>query len=248
MTKKEHHYLFWDLYSSKMRKLILEHKHAKKCAGEIFFYESCKYSYQLDLKYCEEKEHITDFFYLVSAPSFMIALLEGLCSLVKGKKAAKLGFIRASDIFEEIEIYQIVDSYSDKDIADYISYISPFVNHLIDSFSLCIEKIIPIKYTTPQGLSNFSMEANIMEGFINFSKEVKISCIEEVMEKDIRPYIALDDGNVKIKDITKNHVVLIEYEGNCTSCHAAGSTTLSAIASILKAKIHPEIEVLPFLS
>jgi NifU-like protein len=248
MTKKQHHYLFWDLYSSKMRNLILEHKHAEKCDGEKFSNEKLNCSFRLKLEYDEEKEIVSKFAYSISGPTFMIALFEGLCSLVENKKAAKLGFIKAEDILDKVEAYEMVTSYTDADIADYIGYISPFVNFIIESYISCIEKTIPVKYTTPEALKNFESSGNRIDGFAFLSKEVKLSFIEEVMEKDIRPYIALDDGNVKIKDITKNHVVLIEYEGNCTSCHASGSTTLAAITSILKAKIHPDLEVLPFLS
>ena len=87
----------------------------------------------------------------------------------------------------------------------------------------------------------------MIEDFFQLEKKAQVNLIDEVMETDIRPYVALDDGNVKVKDLTKNGVVLIQYEGNCTSCHAAGSTTLSAITEILKSKIHPELQVLPFM-
>lgn len=242
------HHLFWDLYSAKMREHIKTATHGRKCEGFAFSREKLGISYKLDFTYDESTEMFSSFSYMIKGPSFMIALLEGLADLVLQKPVKETAFIRAEELLETLSIYEVANVYNDEDISDYISFLSPFVNHVIDSYCFVVEKLVPHKFVTPEALQSFSVDGDGIENFFEFSKEQQISMIERVMEKDIQPYVALDDGSVKVKDLTKNGIVLIEYGGNCTSCHAAGSTTLSAITSILKAKIHNSIEVLPYMS
>jgi NifU-like protein len=248
MSKKNPHHLFWDLYSSKMRKLIFEHRHAKRCDGKEFSDEKLGIHYKIDISYNAEKQMFTDMKYCLKAPTFMIALLEALAELILDKDIKKCAKVRADDLLNTISAYEVADLYEDADVGDYIRFISRYVNHLLDSYTEIVAELVPRQFTTPDALIDFSKEGSGIEGFFELEKEHQIHCIEEVMEKDIRPYVALDEGNVKVKDLTKNGIVLIQYEGNCTSCNASSSTTLSAITSILKAKIHPTIEVLPYFS
>ena len=248
MNKNNPHHLFWDLYSSKMRKQITEHKHAKKCHGKQFSDEKLGIHYNIDILYNAERQMFTEMKYCLKAPTFMIALLEALAELILEKDIKKVSKVRADDLLNAISAYEVADLYEDADVGDYIRFISRYVNHLLDSYTEIVNELVPRQFTTPDALIDFSKEGSGIEGFFELEKEHQIQFIEEVMEKDIRPYVALDEGNVKVKDLTKNGIVLIQYEGNCTSCNASGSTTLSAITSILKAKIHPTIEVLPYLS
>ncbi|MCH9617270.1 MAG: hypothetical protein SP4CHLAM5_07940 [Chlamydiia bacterium] len=247
MHKKYTHHLFWDLYSNKMRKKIARPQHAGKCSGEDFFHEKLSVAYKIELIYDPSAEMFTDMKYVVTAATFMTALLEGLAECILNKKVSSVVHLRASDILDTLQVYEIANLYDDDVMEDYIRFLSPYVNHVIDSFGFIADKLVPNTFTTPEGLSNFSVEGEGIKNFYELDKQVQIAHIERVMEKDIRPYVELDDGGVKVKDLTKNGIVLIEYEGNCTSCHAAGSTTLSAITSILKAKIDNTIEVLPFM-
>ncbi len=84
-------------------------------------------------------------------------------------------------------------------------------------------------------------------GWDTFSIEKRISFIEEVIDKEIRPYIELDAGGVKILDLKETGELLISYQGSCTTCHSATGSTLSAIQQILKARIHPTLAVIPQL-
>ncbi|MCH9811243.1 NifU family protein [bacterium] len=248
MYKKYAHHLFWDLYSRTMRKKIETPFYAKKCVGEEFFGDKLGISYKIDLSLDEEAGTFTKYAYSVSGPTFMVAILEALGDLVAGKKVAEVAHLRGSDIFDQLNVYEVAPLYNDSDMEEYSRFLSSFVNHVIDSFGFLVEKYAPHTFTTPEALKNFEVEGEGIENFYELSKEEQIALVERVMAKDIRPYVELDDGGVNVKDITKNGIVLIEYEGNCTSCHAAGSTTLSAITSILKAKVHKTVEVLPVVN
>ena len=242
------HHLIWDLYSEKMNKLIKAHKHANECYGKEFKNEKLGCRFKIALNYDKDAEMFTEMSYQVKGPSFMIALLEGLAELIIDVKVQKVARLRVDDILEQVSAYELAMDYDDQDITDFIRYLSRFGNELIDAYFQLFEELVGVMYTTPEALANYSAEGSrLIEDFFQLEKKAQINLIDEVMEQDIRPYVALDDGNVKVKDLTKNGVILIQYEGNCTSCHAAGSTTLSAITEILRSKIHPDLQVLPFM-
>lgn len=89
----------------------------------------------------------------------------------------------------------------------------------------------------------------VIEGGIPGWKELplkkKLAVIEEVLDREIRPYIALDAGGVEVLNILHDKEVLITYQGSCTSCYSSIGTTLSFIQQILRAKVHPELIVTP---
>jgi len=186
----------------------------------------------------EETKEVNDFSYKVFGPTFMIAFLEGLGEIVVGSKVRSLSSISADSVLEAIGVYEVTDIYREVEVSEYVNFLSPYINDVMDSFGILAKKMGLVYFETPEGLADFSVEKQEVQGFLELSKDAKVDCIEEVIEKDIRPYVELDEGGVRVKDITKSGVVMIQYGGNCTTCHAASSTTLSAITSILKAKVH----------
>lgn len=85
-------------------------------------------------------------------------------------------------------------------------------------------------------------------GWEEFSTNKKLAILEEVIASDIRPYIELDAGGVEVINLIQNKEVIIAYKGSCTSCFAATGTTLSYIQQVLRAKVHPDLIVIPDLS
>jgi NifU-like protein len=79
-------------------------------------------------------------------------------------------------------------------------------------------------------------------GWLGMDKEVRLKIIEEVIDKEIRPYVELDAGNVKVVEL-KGQEVVISYEGSCTTCHSSTGSTLNAILQILRARVHPELSI-----
>ena len=73
----------------------------------------------------------------------------------------------------------------------------------------------------------------------------KIAVIEQVLDQDIRPYIALDAGGVTVLNLLNDKELIIGYQGSCTSCYSSIGTTLSYIQQVIRAKVHPTIVVVP---
>jgi NifU-like protein len=69
----------------------------------------------------------------------------------------------------------------------------------------------------------------------------KIAKIQEVMEKEIRPMLQQDGGDVEFIDLDGNKVILA-LRGLCTSCPSAGLTK-NGIENKLKELVHPELFV-----
>lgn len=84
-------------------------------------------------------------------------------------------------------------------------------------------------------------------GWNEMSLKQRIAVIEEVLDQDVRPYIALDAGGVNVLNLLNDREVIIAYQGSCTSCYASVGTTLSYIQQVLKAKVHPDLVVIPDL-
>ena len=79
-------------------------------------------------------------------------------------------------------------------------------------------------------------------------KAEKLALIEEVIAKEIRPFIELDAGGVTVLDLIDDKEVKISYQGACTSCYSATGATLDAISGILRARVNPHIVVVPELT
>lgn len=69
----------------------------------------------------------------------------------------------------------------------------------------------------------------------------KIAKIQDVMEKEIRPMLQQDGGDVELIDLDGNRVQLA-LRGICTSCPSAGLTR-AGIEAKLKELVHPDLVV-----
>lgn len=70
---------------------------------------------------------------------------------------------------------------------------------------------------------------------------------EELHEKveasldSIRPYLQADGGNVKVLDITHDHILKLEFTGNCGSCKMSTMTFKAGVEEAVKKSV-PEIQ------
>ncbi len=63
--------------------------------------------------------------------------------------------------------------------------------------------------------------------------------IEAALEK-IRPFLIADGGNVKVIEVTSDHVLKLELEGACETCPMSQMTMKAGIEEAIKRDI-PEI-------
>ena len=71
--------------------------------------------------------------------------------------------------------------------------------------------------------------------------------IEELTQKieasldSIRPYLEADGGNVKVMQVTDDHVVKLEFVGACGSCPMSTMTFKAGVEEAIKRNV-PEIK------
>ena len=77
--------------------------------------------------------------------------------------------------------------------------------------------------------------------------ERKIQILNQVLDQDVRPYIALDAGGIVIQEFNEP-ILRVRYSGTCVSCPSSIGSTLHAIQQTLRAKVHPDLVVVPDFS
>jgi Fe-S cluster biogenesis protein NfuA len=74
-----------------------------------------------------------------------------------------------------------------------------------------------------------------------------MSTYEELSKKiessldSIRPYLEADGGNVKVAEITDDHVVRLEFIGACGNCRMSTMTFKAGVEAAIKRDV-PEIK------
>lgn len=250
MSKKDFFRLpLWDRYSKKM----LDRLEKLHCAGCFFEHEK-EQNHRLVKGESGrfEEANLVVFFLLVDekdglivdakfqafADSALLAIADITASFVIGKT-----YDQIKRINKELIIKQLADEedFLSEELSFYLALI---VEALQQAVSSCHD--IPLERYSP--LSNDATpEKAFYPAFLTLSKEHKLQIIEEVLTKEIRPYIALDEGGVEIVDLLNENELIIAYKGNCTSCYSSVGSTLSAIQEILQEKVHPDLSVTPNL-
>lgn len=124
-----------------------------------------------------------------------------------------------------------------------------FLNQVLSAVDHAVQQCSDIPFAASHDVTPIDFDWGEIPGGIagweSFSQEKKLQIIEEVIEKEIRPYVELDAGGVKVVGLNAGREVLIQYEGSCTSCHSSTGSTLTAIQKILRARVHPSLVVIP---
>jgi len=85
--------------------------------------------------------------------------------------------------------------------------------------------------------------------FDDFTMVQKLKAVEAAIDKDIRPMLIMDGGNLEILDIKDtdegNTDIYIRYLGACNGCASSSTGTLFAIESVLREECSQKIRVLP---
>lgn len=188
---------------------------------------------------------IVDARFQVYGQSALIGAAEIACEMVIGKNYDQARRISAELIDKQVRDRADVSAFP-KETSPHLNLVLGAMDHAADQ---CMDIPLASNYVAPPAPMDIG---EILEGgypgWDTLSKEQKIALIEEIIARDIRPYIELDAGGIQILDLVNNNEVLITYQGSCTSCFSATGTTLSYIQQVLKGKVHPSLVVIPDLS
>lgn len=185
----------------------------------------------LAIEFCNEKKQIVEARFLAFGYSLLIGLLEITCTQIVGKSMQRGAFLN---------------------IRDYASYfsISPLESPLAEEFhplfSLIQNALMRLSHLYKR---DHPLEGRKVEGkeraWEGYSEEKRMQWVQQVLEEEIIPQIALDGGSIEVKEIRSHFHIIIAYQGACTSCPSAIGGTLQAIQDTLRTFIHPHILVEP---
>ncbi|MBM3183794.1 MAG: [Fe-S]-binding protein [Chlamydiae bacterium] len=185
---------------------------------------------------------IADAKFQAFGPIHLIAAAEIASELILRKN-----YDQASRISADLLDHHVRDQ---KDCSAFPSEASSFLNQVISAIDQAVDQCRDLPFAASYDVTPIETNGPIegrVPGFDGFSKDEKLSWIQGVIDKEIRPYIELDAGGVQILDLKENGELHIAYEGSCTSCHSATGSTLSAIQEILRARLSPNLTVIPVI-
>ena len=126
-----------------------------------------------------------------------------------------------------------------------------YLNQVLAAIDMAVQQCLDIPFTAQYDTTPIENDFGEIPGGLPdwdaFPHGQKVKILEEVIDKEIRPYIELDAGGVTLSEFRENGEVLISYQGSCTSCHSSTGSTLTAIQKILRARVHPSLFVTPIL-
>lgn len=191
----------------------------------------------------EEDGVIADAKFQAYGETLLIGAAEIVCELVIRKNYAQAKRISAELVEKSVE-----DRAQKKGFPPCASsYINLALDALDVALAQCEGLPMPEEFlVTPVDLSD--LKKGEYPNWAALTHEERIGVIQEVLAHEVAPYVELDDGGVAIKELRGELSLVIKYEGNCTSCLSATGSTLSAIQQILRARVHPQIEVIPDLT
>lgn len=185
---------------------------------------------------------IVDSKFQVFGQSALIGAAEVACELLVGKN-----YLQAQRISADLIDKQVRDRNDDQ---AFPRETYPHLNLVIGAIEVCAEqcKGLPVSdsyLATPVPVEMTDVLPGGYPGWKELTLKQKLAVIEEVLDQDIRPYVALDAGGVVVLNLINDKELIIAYQGSCTSCYSSIGTTLSYIQQIMRAKVHPEITVTP---
>lgn len=174
-------------------------------------------------------------------PSSLIAAAESVCEILIGKNYDQIKRVGVELIDKQLRDRPDEIAFP-QEAATQLNIVMLAVD---DAVSVCSDIPLSQGYVSPLPRDFEGKEEGGYPDWLKLNEAEKIACIEEVLNTEIRPYVELDQGGIEIQKLVDGRELYISYQGACTSCYSAIGTTLTAIQEIMRAKVHPEITVIP---
>ena len=172
---------------------------------------------------------------------FLIGVCETISEMVLRKNYDQISRFTADLIDQQVRDQKDTPAFP----KDVFSVLNLALSAIDRAVSQCMDIPFTVTYeTTPIEYDFETIEGGI-SGWDEFPLEKRQRIVEEVIEKEIRPYVELDAGGIRIVSLNLKGELVIVYEGSCTTCPSSIGSTLTAIQKILNARVHPSLLVVP---
>ncbi|MBX7066350.1 MAG: NifU family protein [Parachlamydiales bacterium] len=240
---------YWELFSKKLREKI----DRLRFVGSF----TQKLAEDKGMRCVIGKEGRLKFYWLVDES-------DGIIADAKFQVFGPVGLIAAAEIATELVLHKNYDQVSRltadlidqhvrdrKELPAFPKECDPYLNQVLSAIDNAVQQCLDIpfaaSYDTTPIESDFGEIPGGIPGWGEFPHGQKVKIVQEVIEKEISPYVELDAGGVKLIEVHESGEVVIAYEGSCTTCHSSTGSTLTAIQKILRARVHPSLFVTPSL-
>ena len=187
---------------------------------------------------------IVDAKFQVFGQSALIGAAEVACEIVIGKN-----YDQAKRLSTELLDKQVRDRSDDPAFPkETFPHLNLVLGALEEASEQCLHIPLADTYVAPPAPMDIEVLEGGYPGWQELPLKKKLIVIEEVIARDVRPYIELDAGGIEVLNLLNDREVLIAYKGSCTSCFSATGTTLAYIQQVLQARVHPDLKVTPDLS
>lgn len=208
-----------------------------ECAGDLEEGTTIRFYWMVD----PEDGIIVDAKYQLFGEAITIGLCEALSVLIVGKNYDQAARIDVKVVDHFLRDKSEVPAFPE----DSLEHVALILEAIKKCATLCLDIPVSATYQAPP-VMNAPLEGNGFEGFKELKLSDKINFINQVLDKEVRPYVEMDAGGVEVIGLKDNQII-IEYQGNCTSCFSATGATLSYIQKVIRAKVDPDLEVIPNL-
>ena len=176
--------------------------------------------------------------------SALIGAADGACELLIGKN-----YDQAKRVSAELLDRHLRDKAEEQAFPkETYAHLNLVLGAIEQAAEKCTDIPFADTYVTPPVPSNIGeVVPGGYPGWLELPIKKKLAVIEEVLDRDVRPYIALDAGGIEVLNLLQDKEVIIAYSGSCTSCYSSIGTTLSYIQQVIRAKVHPSLVVVPDL-
>ena len=76
-------------------------------------------------------------------------------------------------------------------------------------------------------------------------KDQQLQLIEAIIDKDVRPGLNMDGGDMHIRDLEEGQRLKIKWQGACGGCASSTGATLSYIEDSLRRQVFSGMQVIP---
>lgn len=185
---------------------------------------------------------IVDAKFQVYGQSVLIGAAEAACELLIGKN-----YDQARRVSADLLDKQVRDR---SDVPAFPKETYPHLNLVLGAIDAAADQCTDIPFADTYVSAPVPKDiGEVLEGgypgWEGLPLKKKLAVIEQVLDQDVRPYIALDAGGISVLNLLNDKELVIAYQGSCTSCYSSIGTTLSYIQQVIRAKVHPSITVVP---
>lgn len=185
---------------------------------------------------------IVDAKFQVYGQSVLIGAAEAACELLIGKNYDQARRVSADLIDKQVRDRTDVPSFP-RETHAHLNLILGAIDQAADQCTDIPFADTYVSIPIPEDMGE--IVSGGYPGWSELTLKKKLAVIEQVLDQDVRPYIALDAGGVSVLNLLDDKELVIAYQGSCTSCYSSIGTTLSYIQQVIRAKVHPGITVVP---